>query len=153
MNDDKLLCPVCGKTIFSEHCDYDICEYCGWENDDDYETGGMNDLSLTSFKARYQKYLELYPDYTWKKYGKPKITDKDEYELAHKYCYSNKTDIQSSKQCGCFFCVKIFTPGEITEWSGQTALCPYCGIDSVLPDSRVEFDRRFLEGMYKLWFE
>ena len=153
MENDNLLCPVCGKYRFSEYCDYDICEYCGWENGHFLESGGADPLSLEDFKKRYQKYIELNPNYMWKKDGYPEITDKDEYRLAHKYSCSNKSDIQISNKCGCFFCQKIFAPSEITEWSGQTALCPYCGIDSVLPDSKIEFDSYFLEEMYKYWFE
>ena len=156
MKDDNLLCPVCGKFRFTEYCDFDICKYCGWENDDEYDGGGANSLSLEEFKKRYQKYVELNPAYYWEKDGYPEITDKDEYQLAHKYSESNEKDVRNSKKCGCFFCFKTFSPEEITEWlsdkNGRTALCPYCGIDSVLPDSKIEFDRHFLEGMYKLWF-
>ena len=90
--------------------------------------------------------------------GKKEMTeDKEKYQLAHKYCYSNEEDIKNSKECGCFFCIKIFSPEKINEWipdsHARTALYPYCGIDSVLPDSRIKFDIDFLEGMYKLWFE
>ncbi len=88
---------------------------------------------------------------------KEKTEDKEKYQLAHKYCYSNEEDIKNSKKCGCFFCIRIFSSEEINEWipdsHGRTALCPYCGIDSVLPDSRIKFDTDFLKGMYKLWFE
>jgi len=42
--------------------------------------------------------------------------------------------------CGCFYCLERFTPNEIEEWiddeNGEkalaTALCPKCGMDSVL---------------------
>ena len=42
--------------------------------------------------------------------------------------------------CGCFYCLFTFPPSSIVEWVdfdddgvGQTALCPRCGIDSVVP--------------------
>lgn len=45
-----------------------------------------------------------------------------------------------SKTVGCFHCLGIFSPTRIEEWIdeddagvAQTALCPSCGIDSVIP--------------------
>ena len=42
--------------------------------------------------------------------------------------------------CGCFNCLTMFPPSSIVEWVdldddgvGQTALCPNCGIDMVIP--------------------
>jgi hypothetical protein len=35
--------------------------------------------------------------------------------------------------------------------NGHTALCPHCGIDSVLPDT-VPLEAAFLEAMRKHWF-
>ena len=63
MNNDELLCPVCGKRRFVQRSDNDICKYCGWENDEYYEAGGANTLSLADFRKRYHKYAELNADY------------------------------------------------------------------------------------------
>ena len=63
---NKTICPVCGKTEFQKECDYDICKYCGWENNDFFEEGGANTLSLVDYKNRYQIYLYLNPKYIWK---------------------------------------------------------------------------------------
>lgn len=48
----------------------------------------------------------------------------------------NRGDLVSSAQCGCYHCLTIFKPEEIVEWTDDdaTAFCPYCGIDSVIPD-------------------
>ena len=67
---------------------------------------------------------------------------------AHKHSRNNKAEIEKSKVCGCFYCSAIFPPDKITSrhWidkSGNldkdgenaTALCPYCGIDSVIGDA------------------
>jgi hypothetical protein len=37
-------------------------------------------------------------------------------------------------RCGCFYCKSIFAPSKIVEWvdDDDTALCPFCGIDSVI---------------------
>jgi hypothetical protein len=38
--------------------------------------------------------------------------------------------------CRCFHCLKEFPAEEVSRWTddGKTALCPRCGIDSVLSD-------------------
>jgi hypothetical protein len=55
---------------------------------------------------------------------------------AHKHCINNKSLLKKDDLCGCFYCLKIFNPNEITEWindkSEITATCPHCGIDSVI---------------------
>jgi hypothetical protein len=49
----------------------------------------------------------------------------------------NRLGIEESEVCGCYYCRSVFnlidTP--IKEWidRGSTALCPLCGVDSVLP--------------------
>lgn len=154
---ENLICPVCGKTRFGQSCDYGICKFCGWENDGNFDGGGANELSLADYKIRYRKFVELNPNYIWKNDGLPEISDKDEFQLAHKHSFENFAEIKSSQECGCFYCLKIFKPKEIKNWirdkNGKTALCPYCGIDSVLPDKSVSFDLDFLEEMHKLFFE
>ena len=59
--------------------------------------------------------------------------DKDDIVGAHKYCANHKTKLLKDKKCGCFHCMKIFSPSEITDWieddTDNTAICPYCGID------------------------
>lgn len=52
---------------------------------------------------------------------------------------NHRTQILASDICGCFYCCSLFLPAAIEEWVdedddgiGATALCPYCGVDSVL---------------------
>jgi hypothetical protein len=47
----------------------------------------------------------------------------------------NRDRVTTAASCGCFHCQSIFASDEVREWvdNGQTALCPRCGIDSVLP--------------------
>lgn len=59
-----------------------------------------------------------------------------ELEALHKQCSDNRALLTESGRCACFFCLRRFNTSEITEWVGKRdrALCPRCGIDSVLPD-------------------
>lgn len=58
---NTVICPICGKTEFQEECNYGICEYCGCENDNSFEEGGANTLSLTEYNKRYKIYIYLNP--------------------------------------------------------------------------------------------
>lgn len=82
----------------------------------------------------------------------PKETASD----AHKYSINNKEMLQNDSVCGCFQCLQIFSPAEITEWikdSMGTALCPYCSVDSVIGESSgYKITKEFLAKMKKHWF-
>jgi hypothetical protein len=53
-------CPVCEQYVFEEARSYDICEVCGWEddnvqeNDPDYR-GGANELSLNQYRDEWEQ--------------------------------------------------------------------------------------------------
>lgn len=55
-----MVCPVCGKYLFAEAGDYDICPVCNWENDPiqsdnpDF-SGGSNVMSLNEARKAYRK--------------------------------------------------------------------------------------------------
>lgn len=80
----------------------------------------------------------------------------DFLELAHKSSSSHKTEILTSDLCGCFYCEQTYSPQEIEEWidekNGETAICPKCGIDSVLSSKFPITDKVFLDEMNKYWF-
>ena len=77
----------------------------------------------------------------------------------HKKSGWHEKDIRNSTLCGCFNCLKIFSPDKIIEWleedpkcprgSGKTAICPFCGIDTVLPDNIIgtELNKELLKKM------
>jgi len=75
-----------------------------------------------------------------------------------RYSLNNKTAIGKSEVCGCYYCCRTFMPLEIIEWidSNNTALCPRCGIDSVLPSYITGIDTitdsEFLNDMHEYWF-
>jgi len=57
---------------------------------------------------------------------------------AHIHSGMHRTEILKSEDCSCFYCLEIYSAEKIEEWVdeeneiGQTAICPFCGIDSVL---------------------
>ena len=77
------------------------------------------------------------------------------YKSAHKDCgpgNNHKERVLASIKAGCFYCLAMYPPAEIVEWTGDDcALCPYCGIDSVLPESE-HLSPEFLSEMRKYWF-
>jgi len=86
-------------------------------------------------------------------------------QAAHKTSIWHRSLILESKICGCFYCLATFEPSEIDEWTdfqtqdgkktelGQTALCPKCGIDSVIGSaSKFPITNEFLKEMHNNWF-
>lgn len=65
-------CPICGKYSFVQDNSFDICKYCGWEDDeiqtkDPYFWGGANELSLIDYKKNYDEEIKKNPDFYWKR--------------------------------------------------------------------------------------
>ena len=77
---------------------------------------------------------------------------------AHGHSSRHRPAIEASSRCGCFYCRAVFAPAEVAEWidepgGGQTALCPRCGIDSVVGSaSGVPITAAFLRAMHARWF-
>lgn len=69
----------------------------------------------------------------------------------HDKCRNNKEELSKSSKCGCFYCKKIYNPKEISEWTDnrQTAICPYCSIDSVISNPSEED----LDILHKYYFK
>ena len=85
----------------------------------------------------------------------------EEVVQAHRFSSSHKARLEKDKVCGCFYCLEIFDPAEIEMWltgdnpcdQGGTALCPYCGIDSVIGESSgFPITKEFLKRMHDYWF-
>jgi len=79
----------------------------------------------------------------------------DDIKLAHKRSIGHLAEIRSSAMCGCFYCLETFPAARIAKWidNGQTALCPHCGIDSVIGDaSGFPITLDFLSAMHRHWF-
>lgn len=91
-----------------------------------------------------------------------KVDKEDILLQAHHFSSGNKPALEKDELCGCFYCLKVFSPKEITEYlqydhipidKDGTALCPYCGIDSILPQSAgFPLTEEFLKQMNKKRF-
>ena len=87
---------------------------------------------------------------------------------AHKFTSMHRSAIEASIECVCGYCRARFPPAEIEEWTdwllslpddqwtsanGQTAICPYCSVDAVLPGSvGLDLSQEFLEKFHDHWF-
>jgi hypothetical protein len=49
--------------------------------------------------------------------------------------WHNRRRMTPGTTCGCFHCLATFLAEDVQAWvdEGSTALCPRCGIDSVVP--------------------
>lgn len=74
----------------------------------------------------------------------------------------NKKNINLAQKCGCYFCFNIFEPKDIKEWTdktkknptGNTAICPHCNTDGVLPDNcGMELTKENLQEVHKTWIK
>lgn len=72
------------------------------------------------------------------------------------YSMKNKKFIEESESCGCYHCTQSFSKNEISQWTdnGQTALCPHCGVDSVLGQTcGIELEKENLQFIHNYWFK
>ena len=84
----------------------------------------------------------------------------EDHISAHKRSSLHRQQLISAELCGCFYCCEIYASTLIDEWVdedeqglGQTAMCPKCGIDSVISVDEDSSDaREFLKKMRRHWF-
>jgi hypothetical protein len=93
------------------------------------------------------------------------MRDRADLESIHTYSSKNRQLLGKSVLAGCFYCCNTFSPSEIQDWvdgkqvetgeldDGITALCPRCGIDSVLPEGiPFHLDGALLAEMHEYFF-
>lgn len=75
---------------------------------------------------------------------------------APRLSFENKTALENATRCGCYFCIQLFNPAEIDEWSkdknGDTAICPRCSVDAVIPETDSPLSTELLVEMCEHWF-
>jgi hypothetical protein len=88
--------------------------------------------------------------------------DYNEHNLkaAHKHSIYNENEIKESLLAICFSCCTYFAASKVVEWTdganggARTALCPRCGIDSVIANRCGGFpieDPAFVRAMHRHW--
>lgn len=73
----------------------------------------------------------------------------------HTYSAHNRSRIAVADKCYCFHCKAVLDSREITDYAdhGQTAICPKCGIDSIIPDSIDEpLNEKTVAELNQYWF-
>ena len=77
----------------------------------------------------------------------------DRFERAWEASYHAWRYLRQSERCGCYCCARTFPAAAAGTHAGGPAVCPYCGIDAVLPDAAgFPIDRDFLLAMQHRWF-
>jgi hypothetical protein len=76
-------------------------------------------------------------------------------ERAHTHSSLHRDELWAGGLAGCFYCLAIYDGRTINDWTdgGDTALCPECGVDSVIGSrSGYPIERSFLQRMHARWF-
>ena len=75
---------------------------------------------------------------------------------AHTHTVRHRRELEASQTVGCFYCCEVYSPSEIEDWvdNDDCALCPRCGIDSVIGEASgfPVADKKFLKEMNEFWF-
>ena len=93
--------------------------------------------------------------YKFKINGTYSYEKESQMERLHAYSANNRSLIAVSDRCYCFYCKESMYRSAIVEYidDGQTAICPKCGIDAVIPDSIEEdVDESIIEELHEYWF-
>jgi hypothetical protein len=66
----------------------------------------------------------------------------------------NRQFMVPGSACRCFHCLKEFPAEDVSHWTdrGKTALCPRCGIDSVLSNSADELTDDLIRRLQATYF-
>ena len=81
----------------------------------------------------------------------------EQSKLYHSHTIRNRQEIDQSVYCHCISCTRSYPSPIVTDFikdgEGETALCPYCGIDAVIGDScRLIINQAILTYLNKKWF-
>ena len=71
------------------------------------------------------------------------------------YATTNKEELKRSQMAGCYYCCRVFRASEVVDFLAEenTAVCPKCGIDSVLPDTAgYPLTTEVLQELHRHWF-
>jgi len=82
------------------------------------------------------------------------INPPEDLRIAHAASSFHLKQLEHEGKAACFYCLRFFNIEEIEDWidNEQTALCPKCGIDSVIPETD-NVTPEFLKRMQQYWFD
>ena len=151
-----MTCPDCGKGLVEV------------EREREFQFGRKNPVTLKAtaivFKCnnclselqdwRMEKAKSLAMSAFFKENHDSSINPPDDLRIGHAASSRHRLQLEHAEKCGCFYCLKTFPVTEIEEWidNDQTALCPKCGIDSVIPFGQ-DGDHELLKRMQQFWFD
>jgi len=79
-----------------------------------------------------------------------------DYIKAHRFSSNHREKILKDSVRVCFDCLSIFSPAQIEEWVEDicgTAICPHCGIVSIIGESSgYPITQELLTTMRDYWF-
>jgi len=166
---NSMYCCYCGARIYRDAC---FCHKCG-------ESVASSPIRLTLERilaARTESELRWADDYCqmeirsavgnkekrfWKRTQRGvgcamrRLSLTEDHITAYNWSSYHRLTLMESNLCGCFHCLEVFPTSEIEDWihDGETALCPKCGIDSVIGSrSGYSIQREFLAKMHNHWF-
>lgn len=67
----------------------------------------------------------------------------------------NRKHLEGTEKAGCYHCLSVFDTKDIKSYTdnGETALCPQCNVDCVIPSSSSNpITVGFLEKARNYWF-
>ena len=115
------------------------------------------DIIAATLRERYYKIPTVFLRLVGEAYLKGE-EDMNDIINAHNFSSDNYDALKNDSLCGCFYCTSIFNPEEIEGWiispdGRKTAVCPRCGIDSVIGQSSgYPITEDFLNEMKNHWF-
>lgn len=72
---------------------------------------------------------------------------------AIQFAMRNKEALSFLETANCYYCLRTVCVKDIVEYTdqGQTAICPNCHVDAVLPDSTITKEQ--LKEIHDYWFD
>ena len=70
------------------------------------------------------------------------------------FSFHNKTSLQEAGKVACYNCCEKFNFEKVKDFTdnGLTAICPECGVDSLIPDQDGDLSNEFLKECSEYWF-
>ena len=109
-------------------------------------------IAVCSAVAAVRRYKGNYKIKSKRTYSYEK---ESQLQKLHTYASHNKKLIDTADKCYCFYCKSSMQKDEIKNYidDGQTALCPKCEIDAIIPDSIEDtVDEQMISEMNEYWF-